>query len=205
MPNGTVGARCGGAAAAAPACWRRRKHQLVRASPLRRRGGQVRGRAAACGLHRGDAARLSLRALFPMLADAERRHGSVARAWRTMPVGAGAGGSMSLRGGLGALPAGMSAALPLGVAVTGANVVAIERSEDGFRVHARDHATVTARTVVLATPAYVTSTLTAGLDDELATLCGGIRYVSAVNVVVSSFEGGRPRSYARLGIRCTCR
>ena len=137
------------------------------------------------GLHRGDAARLSLRALFPMLADAERRHGSVARAWRALPAGAGAGGSMSLRRGLAALPAGMRAALPQGVAVTGANVVAIERSEDGFRVHARDHAAVTARTVVLATPAHVTRTLTAGLDEELATLCGGIRFVSAVNVAVS--------------------
>ncbi len=51
------------------------------------------------GLHRGDAARLSLRALFPVLADAERRHGSVARAWRTMPPAAGGGGSMSLRRG----------------------------------------------------------------------------------------------------------
>ena len=137
------------------------------------------------GLHRGDAARFSLRALFPVLADAERWHGRVARAWRTMPPAAGAGGSMSLRRGLAALPSAMSAALPQGVAVTGAHVVAIERSEEGFRVHARDHATLTARTVVLATPAHVTCTLTAKLDDELAALCGGIRYVPVVNVAVS--------------------
>ena len=57
------------------------------------------------GLHRGDAARLSVRALFPVLADAERRHGSVARAWRRMPADAGGSGSMSLRGGLAAIPA----------------------------------------------------------------------------------------------------
>jgi protoporphyrinogen/coproporphyrinogen III oxidase len=37
------------------------------------------------GVHRGDASRLSLRALFPVLAEAEHRHGSVARAWRKMP------------------------------------------------------------------------------------------------------------------------
>ena len=156
---------------------------------VRRRFGDEAVRYVAepllAGLHRGDAARLSLRALFPVLGDAERRHGSVARAWRAMPAGSGGSGSMSLRGGLAALPARMSAALPQGVAVTGASVIAIERGEDGFRVHARDHATVTARTVVLATPAYVTSTLTAGLDEELATLCAGIRYVSAVNVAVS--------------------
>jgi protoporphyrinogen/coproporphyrinogen III oxidase len=156
---------------------------------VRRRFGDEAVRYVAepllAGLHRGDAARLSLRALFPVLADAERRYGSVARAWRTMPAGAAAAGSMSLRWGLAALPDAMREALPQGVAVTGANVVAIERSADGFRVHARDHATVTARTVVLATPAHVTRTLTAELDEELATLCGGIRYVSALNVALS--------------------
>ena len=155
---------------------------------VRRRFGDEAVRYVAepllAGLHRGDAARLSLRALFPVLADAEWRHGSVARAWRTRPAGTAAAGSMSLRGGLAALPAAISAALPQGVAVTGANVVAIERNKEGFRVHARDLATVTARTVVLATPAHVTSTLTAELDEELATLCSGIRYVSAVTVAV---------------------
>jgi oxygen-dependent protoporphyrinogen oxidase len=156
---------------------------------VRRRFGDEAVRYVAepllAGLHRGDAARLSLRALFPVLADAERRHGSVARAWRAMPAGSGGGGSMSLRGGLAALPAGMTAALPQGVAVTSADVIAVERRTRAFCVHARDRASITARAVVLATPAYVTSTLTAGLDEELATLCGRIRYVSAVNVAVS--------------------
>jgi len=137
------------------------------------------------GLHRGDAARLSLRALFPVLADAERRHGSVARAWCSMPAGAGRSGSMSLRGGLGALPARMTADLPEGVAVTNVKVIAIERSAEGFSVHARDYPSVTTRAIVLATPAYVTSRLTAGLDEELATLCGAIRYASTVNVAAS--------------------
>ena len=156
---------------------------------VRRRFGDEAVRYVAepllAGLHRGDAAALSLRALFPVLADAERRHGSVARAWRAMPAGAGGSGSMSLRGGLAALPAAMTADLPQGVAVTGVNVSAIERCIDGFRVHASDSPAVTARTVVLATPAYATSRLTAVFDEELAALCGGIRYVSAVNVALS--------------------
>ena len=156
---------------------------------VRRRFGDEAVRYVAepllAGLHRGDAAVLSLRALFPVLADAERRHGSVARAWRATPAGAGGSGSMSLRGGLAALPAAMTADLPEGVAVTGVSVTAIERCSDGFRVHARDSPGVTARSLVLATPAHVTSTLTAVLDEELATLCGGIRYVSAVNVALS--------------------
>lgn len=136
------------------------------------------------GFHRGDAARLSLRALFPVLADAERRHGSVARAWRAMPAGAGGGGSMSLRGGLGAIPAGMAASLPGGVAVTGADVTGLEWRGRIFRVHVRGCASLSARAVILATPAYVTGALAAGLDAELARLCAGIRYVSSVNVAL---------------------
>lgn len=155
---------------------------------VRRRFGDEAVRYVAepllAGLHRGDAARLSLHALFPVLADAERRHGSVARAWRSMPAGAG-GGSMSLRGGLSTLPAVMRAELPRGVVVTGASVEAIERSPSGFIVHVQADAGVTARAVVLATPAYATSALAADLDAELAALCGGIRYVPAVNVALS--------------------
>lgn len=155
---------------------------------VRRRFGDEAVRYVAepllAGLHRGDAARLSVRALFPVLADAERRHGSVARAWRRMPAGGGGSGSMSLRGGLAAIPAVMRADLPRDVVATGVDVIAIEQSPEGFRVHGRGHADITARAVVLATPAYVTSTLAAGLDTELAALCGGIRYVSAVNVAL---------------------
>ena len=156
---------------------------------VRRRFGDEAVRYVAepllAGLHRGDAARLSLRALFPVLADAERRHGSVARAWRSMPAAAAGSGPMSLRAGLSTLPAVMRANLPHGVVATGVDVIAIERSARGFQVHARDHAIVSARTIILATPAHVTSTLTAGLDAELAALSGGIRYVSAVNVALS--------------------
>lgn len=141
------------------------------------------------GLHRGDAGRLSLRALFPVLADAERRHGSVARAWRNLPAQTGAGGSLSLRWGLGQLVAEMSAELPQGVAVTGSDVTAVERDDRAFRVHARDRTSITTRAVVLATPAHVSSTLAAGLDAELASLCGGIRYVSAVNVALAYSRG----------------
>ena len=136
------------------------------------------------GLHRGDAARLSLRALFPALAEAETRHGSVARAWRRMPAPSG-GGSMSLRGGLGQLVSALTADLPHGVALTGAEVTRITRDDSDFRVHLRGRSTISARAVLLATPAHVTSPLTAGLDVELAGLCGGIRFVSALNVALA--------------------
>ena len=136
------------------------------------------------GFHRGDASRLSLRALFPFLANAESRHGSVARAWRAMPSRPGRGGSQSLRDGLGRFASELSAQLPDGVATTDAEVIAIERHACGFRLQLADGATVAARAVLLATPAHVTSRLVAPVDAELANLCGGIRYVSAVNVAL---------------------
>jgi oxygen-dependent protoporphyrinogen oxidase len=108
------------------------------------------------GIHRGDAARLSVRALFPVLANAERTHGSVARAWRNMPARSGAGGSLSLRGGLGQLVAAMQAQLPSGVVVTGREVQAIERGE-AFGVSLSDGSTLSARAVILATPASTES------------------------------------------------
>jgi oxygen-dependent protoporphyrinogen oxidase len=73
------------------------------------------------GLHRGDADRLSMRALFPSLADAERTYGSIARSWRRAPRPAGSRvGSMSLRAGMGQLVERLRADLPAGVIVPGA-------------------------------------------------------------------------------------
>ena len=56
------------------------------------------------GLHKGDATKLSMHALFPGFVDAERTHGSVVRSWRHRTARASSGpGSMSLDGGLGQL------------------------------------------------------------------------------------------------------
>jgi oxygen-dependent protoporphyrinogen oxidase len=137
------------------------------------------------GFHRGDASRLSLRALFPVLAEAERRHGSVARAWRRMPARPGSAASYSLRNGLGEVVTGLHARLPAGVARAGSEVSAIERAPRGFHLIVGGGAVSTARAVLLATPAHVTSTVVSPVDVELAELCRGIRYVSAVNVALA--------------------
>ena len=154
---------------------------------VRRRFGREAVRYVAepllAGLHRGEAERLSLRALFPVLADAESRHGSVARAWRHVPS-RGGGGTLSLRSGLGQLVTAIRATLPEGVAVTGSEVTRIERGGGAFHLRIGEAAGITTRSVLLATPGHVTSALAAGFDAELAGLCGGIRYVSTVNVAL---------------------
>ena len=135
------------------------------------------------GIHRGDAGKLSMRALFPFLAEAERRHGSVARAWRHTPARGAAGGSMSLRGGLGQVAARLQADLPPEVAVTDGEVESIERSRR-FDLRFRNGASVSARAVIVATPAYATSSLTGALDAELSELCRTIRYAPSVTVAL---------------------
>jgi oxygen-dependent protoporphyrinogen oxidase len=133
------------------------------------------------GLHRGDATKLSMRALFPVLASAERTHGSVARAWRA--VARHGGGSLSLRGGLGDLPARLREQLPGEVPVTGNAVECIEHRRQ-FVLHLQHGAPVSARAVLLATPAHVAATLASGLDPELARLCSGIRFQPSINVAL---------------------
>ena len=141
------------------------------------------------GIHRGDASRLSLRALFPFLAEAEMRHGSVARAWHKIPARPGRTSSQSLRAGLGEFVAELSAQLPPGVASIGSEVFAIERHGDEFWLRLTGGGIATARTVLLATPAYVTSRLVSQVDAKLASLCGGIRYVSVANVALGYARG----------------
>lgn len=134
------------------------------------------------GLHRGDAARLSVRALFPVLANAERTHGSVARAWRTIPARSGSG-SMSLRRGLAEIVSSMEDQLPRQVVAMNSEVTSVTLG-DIFTLHLANGSAVSARAVLLATPAYVAGKLAATVDAELARLCASIRYVPSVNVVL---------------------
>ncbi len=144
------------------------------------------------GLHRGDASRLSMRALFPRLADAERTHGSVVRSWRNAPrLPPGRAGSMSLRGGLGQLVDRLRAALPPDVVVSSADVLRIE--QDGlFVTWLADGRAIRSRAVILALPAHAAGPVVTALDYELARLCSTIRYAPSVTVAMG-YRGDRVR------------
>jgi protoporphyrinogen/coproporphyrinogen III oxidase len=135
------------------------------------------------GIHRGEAERLSIRALFPVLANAEQTYGSVCRAWRAAPKPAQGAGSLTLARGLRDLVEAVRDDLPADVVTTGMRVEAIH-GRGPFRLRLGDSRSVSARAVVLATPAYATAGITAELDRELAELCGGIPFRSAVNVAL---------------------
>lgn len=158
------------------------------ASFVRRRFGREAEQFVAepllAGLHRGDPSRLSMRALFPFLAKAERDHGSVTRAWQRMPARGGGSGSMSLREGLSEIPRRMQRDLLPDVLITGSEVVEIRRADSAYRVLLQDGRELSARAVILATPAYATALFVSSLDPELARLCGTIRYAPASAVAL---------------------
>jgi oxygen-dependent protoporphyrinogen oxidase len=133
------------------------------------------------GIHAGDVDRLSIRALFPRLVDAERRSGSVIRALRALHVRPSPQGAfVSLPGGTGELVDTLSGALVPGTVVTGARVTSVSRTA-AYSLQLME-GEIRARSVVLATPAYVTASLLRATDRTLADLCEAVPYASTATV-----------------------
>ena len=141
------------------------------------------------GIHAGDVDRLSVRALFPQFVEAERRHGSLLRAFRVRAAKGSAstadGAFRSLPGGLSEMIGALVACLPPGTVRTGVNVSELRSHASGFVLNTGGGAPVDARAVILATPAFVTSALTRDYDAELSRLCGEIPYASSAAVVLA--------------------
>ncbi len=133
------------------------------------------------GIHAGDAERLSVRALFPRLLDAERQHGSVLKAFRALHIKPSPQGAfVSLPGGTGELADAVAAALKPGTIMLEARALELRRN-GVWRVETAG-GRIESRAVILATPAYVTGALLRSLDTTLAVLCEGIPYASTATV-----------------------
>ncbi len=133
------------------------------------------------GIHAGDVDRLSIRALFPRLVDAERRSGSVIRALRALHVRPSPQGAfVSLPGGTGELVDTLASALAPGHVITDARVTGLSRSA----TYSIDSTAgpLRARSIVLAVPAYVTGSLLRPIDPALADLCEAVPYASTATV-----------------------
>jgi oxygen-dependent protoporphyrinogen oxidase len=151
------------------------------------------------GIHAGDVNRLSLRALFPRFAEAERIHGSLLRAFRTdrNSRATDTGGVFrSLPGGLSEMVFALLRVLPAGAVRTATPVqrVLVQTASDPggnphvpppFRISTGTGVALQARTLVLATPAFVTGALVRDVDERLAELCDGIRYESTATVALA--------------------
>jgi oxygen-dependent protoporphyrinogen oxidase len=152
---------------------------------VRRRFGQEAADYLAdpllAGIHAGDADRLSVRALFPRLVDAEARTGSVLRAFRALrakPTPQGA--FVSLPGGVQDLVDAVVAALAPDVLTLSTRVTDIRRS--GSYLLETANGTIAARSVILAVPAYVAGSLVRGLNTTVAALCDATPYASTATV-----------------------
>jgi len=140
------------------------------------------------GIHAGDVDRLSIRALFPRLVEAERRSGSVIRALRALHVRPSPQGAfVSLPGGTGELIDALSATLAAGTVVTNVRATAVRRGAT-FAIEAST-GTVHARSVILAVPAYAAASLLRSVDPPLAELCDAIPYASTATVAFGYRRG----------------
>jgi oxygen-dependent protoporphyrinogen oxidase len=137
------------------------------------------------GIHAGDVDRLSLRALFPQLADAERQHGSLLRAFRRpRREGPQQSAFKSLPGGLSEMVSALVQHLPPDTLRLGVEVTRIGGSRS-FTIETKAGETIEARSIVLSTPAYVTASLVRERDAELANLCGEISYASTATIALA--------------------
>jgi len=155
------------------------------ASFVRRRFGQEAvdylAEPLLAGIHAGDVDRLSVRALFPRLVDAERQSGSVIRAFRALrmkpfPQGAFA----SLPGGIAELVDALAKAIASDTITTFAPVTELRRAST-FQVTVNGEI-LHAKTVIVAVPAYAAADILRGVHTGLAMLCSEVPYASTATV-----------------------
>ena len=139
------------------------------------------------GIHAGDVDRLSMRSLFPRLVEAERTHGSVIRALRAARTNAprpSKGLFRSLPGGIEELVTTLVATLPESAIRRSTRALDLSGPAP-YTVRVAKGPPVSARAVILATPAHATADLVRGLDDRLAALCAKINYRSTATVLLA--------------------
>ena len=155
------------------------------ASFVRRRFGQEAvdylAEPLLAGIHAGDVERLSIRALFPRLVDAEQQSGSIIRAFRALRMRPSAQGAfVSLPGGIGELVDALVAAIPSGAVITSARITDLRHA--GTFLLETPGGQVAARAVILAVPAYAAGGILRGVHTGLAGLCEEVTYASTATV-----------------------
>ena len=170
------------------------------------------------GVYGGDPEQLSVSSVLPLLAELERKYGSLSRGVlaqrrRATRQGKSAPLFQTLKAGLGSLVDALRAAVSDRMQVLEDTAVAVERREDGFRVHLSGGALETS-TVVLACQAYEAGTLVRSLDAQLADQLVSVPYNSSTTVALGyekdTFDGPLngfgflvPRKERRRLVACT--
>jgi oxygen-dependent protoporphyrinogen oxidase len=159
----------------------------------RRLGREVLDRVAqplAGGIYTADPDQLSMRATMPRFLEMERRHGSLMRGMRAAEASRaeqqGTSGArwslfLTLRGGVSTLADALVSRLE-GSIRRGADVAAVERERDAWRITLADGSIVEADTVICAAHAYTAARLLRRVEARVADLLGYIQYASAATV-----------------------
>jgi oxygen-dependent protoporphyrinogen oxidase len=176
----------------------------------RRLGREVLERVAqalAGGIYTADPKHLSTTATIPRFVEMERRHGSLFKGMRAAeraraskgPEVSGARWSLfqSFRNGMATLPETIAARLG-GSIRTGAEVIGMSPTADGWRLALAGGGSIDTDAVICAAPAYAAARIVSPLEPAAAKLLGGISYASAATVNLtfreSDFEGP-PRAF----------
>jgi oxygen-dependent protoporphyrinogen oxidase len=145
------------------------------------------------GVYGGHPSQMSVASVLPRFAEMEAKYGSLGRGVLKAPAPKPSGGTLfrTLKGGLGALTAKLSEK----VEPRYGTVESIDHgASGGFRVRV-DGEWLEAQHVVLASPAWAASALTAVLDPKLSSLLGQIPYTSSLTVALcyraDEFDGQR--------------
>jgi oxygen-dependent protoporphyrinogen oxidase len=158
------------------------------------------------GIHAGNVDRLSVRSLFPRFVEAERTHGSLLRAFRRPAADPATGPAGTMRRAQGpflSLPDGLSEMIRALVAALPASSIRLQspaarilarsrtgRDEDPsetplFRLQLASGEILSARSIVLAAPAYVAGRLLRDVDATLATACESVPYASSATIALA--------------------
>lgn len=171
----------------------------------RRLGREVLDRVAqplAGGIYTADPKELSMRATMPRFVEMELRHGSLRRGMRAAEAARaaqqqGTSGArwslfLSLRGGMSTLADALASRLE-GSIRRGADVAAVERTNDAWRITLADGSQVEADAVISAAHAYSAARLLRRIDSRLADHLGYITYASAATVNLTWRDADFPR------------
>jgi len=143
------------------------------------------------GIHSGDVDQLSMRSAFPRLTTIEATHGSLIRAFRSLPRPAATDGVFrSLPGGIREMVDALLAKLPAGCVRMDSPVVALTgaggtRAAGPLTARLQSGEPVRASALVLAVPAWASADLVQPVDADLAALCRAVPYASSCTVALS--------------------
>jgi oxygen-dependent protoporphyrinogen oxidase len=185
--------------------------ETVASFATRRVGSEVYNRLVEpllSGVFAGDGRELSLNAAFPQLGRTERKYGSLTRgmlAQKRVASRNGNGASskshrpafLTFQNGQAELIEALAENLKGVQLMMGESVRTLLREEParGYRLILESGKTLQADAVILATPAFTSADLLAGLDSDLAQLLRAIPYVSTATVSMAYRADDLPRPF----------